>query len=204
MPGRPASLDPSLPFNDMVAHEFGHVMDWVYAGDRAIDEDDLAARSVQEALADMFAYDYDRDQRTRRSARGPRAEFVATWRTPAAWCSPGRPSPTPRTWTTSTRPRPPTAGGNRSHFNSTILSHAYYLLVQAVGHDRAGNVLQFVPFALSPKPTFGEVARRFIERAQDLYGGVVSAPARAAFAQVGIELPAPEPPEDPDCGPEAC
>jgi hypothetical protein len=72
--------------------------------------------------------------------------------------------------------------------------------VEDVGHDRAGHVLQFVPFALSPKPTFAEVARRFIERAHDLYGSEVYGPAREAFAQVGIELPVPGPPEDPDCG----
>ncbi len=203
-PGGPRPLDPSLPFNDMVAHEFGHVMDWVYAGDRAIDEDDLAARSVQEALADMFAYDYDRDQQHAKigegTARGVRRDMA----NPGSLVFPGSTQPYPAHMDDFDPTPPADSRGNRSHFNSTILSHAYYLLVQAVGHDRAGNVLQFVPFALSPKPTFGEVARRFIERAQDLYGGVVSAPARAAFAQVGIELPAPEPPEDPDCGPEAC
>ena len=194
-PGGPRTLDPRVPFNDVVAHEFGHIMDFVYAGDRSID-DDPAARSVQEALADMFAYDYDRDDARafEETEEGPARD----WEDPGAEALDGQPYPAHLDDFDSTPP----AGA--PHFNSTILSHAYFLLVEDVGHGRAGNVLQFVPFALSPKPTFGEVARRFIERAHDLYGGAVSAPAQAAFAQVGIELPVPGPPEDPDCGPEAC
>jgi Zn-dependent metalloprotease len=87
------------------------------------------------------------------------------------------------------------------HFNSTILSHAYYLFVQDVGHDRAGNVLQYVPFTLSPKPTFKQVAQGFHQRAGDLYGDDVAVAAANAFAQVGLP---PVTHEEPDCGPIAC
>jgi hypothetical protein len=44
------------------------------------------------------------------------------------------------------------------HFNSTILSHAYYLFVQRVGQYRAGRVLHNVPSLLSPRPTLQEVS----------------------------------------------
>jgi len=50
-------------FNDVVAHEMGHVRDWVTAGDRIFTED-VQVGAVQEALADMFSYDYDRGDAT--------------------------------------------------------------------------------------------------------------------------------------------
>lgn len=58
------SGDPNLPANDVIAHEFGHVMDWVYAGDRFAGGLSFMGREVGEALADMFAYDYDRGDAT--------------------------------------------------------------------------------------------------------------------------------------------
>ena len=160
---------------------------------------------MQEALADMFAYDYDRKNATLgENLTASRASGSVDWRDPGAVTYSGQPQPDHMD--DYLHPPPPKQEGGVSdvHFNATILSHAYYLFVADVGHDRAGHVLQSVPGSLSPKPTFGEVARRFIERAHDLYGGAVSTPAQAAFAQVGIELPVPGPPEDPDCGPEAC
>lgn len=56
-------LDPddSMGFNsanDILAHEMGHLMDFNYAGDRA--SGPLETDEVEEALADMFAYEYDR------------------------------------------------------------------------------------------------------------------------------------------------
>jgi hypothetical protein len=90
------------------------------------------------------------------------------------------------------------------HFNSTVLGHAYYLFVREVGHDVAGDVLQYVPFFLSPQPSFQEVVQGFTQRAHDLYGGEVSGSAATAFAQVGLAPDSPDEPEEPDCGPEAC
>ena len=55
------------------------------------------------------------------------------------------------------------------HFNSTILSHAYYEYVKRIGHAKAGRVLHNVPATLSPRPTFNEVARGFVARAGEIY-----------------------------------
>jgi hypothetical protein len=48
-----------------------------------------------------------------------------------------------------------------SHFNSTILSHAYFSFVQKVGAPAAGFLLYRVPALLGPTPTFLSVARAF-------------------------------------------
>jgi hypothetical protein len=189
--------DPRGPFNDLIAHEFGHVMDLVYAGDRALGDLDLQADSVAEALADMFAYDYDRADAIlgedapplRINWAQPGNVFLGSQRYPAHMLG--------------FDPTPPLDDDRKPdvHFNSTILSHAYYLFVQDVGHDRAGNVLQYVPFTLSPKPTFKQVAQGFHQRAGDLYGDDVAVAAANAFAQVGLP---PVTHEEPDCGPIAC
>ena len=50
------------------------------------------------------------------------------------------------------------------HFNATILGHAYYLFVMAVGSDKAGAVLQLVPGTLPPTPTFESVRAAFVLR----------------------------------------
>jgi len=184
-PGGPGDPDPSQPFNDVIAHEFGHIMDLVYAGDRAIDEDDQEAREVEEALADMFAYDYDREDST--AFEDADGGIARNWEDPGAESLGGQSYPAHMDDYVSSPPN------GDEHFNSTILSHAYYLFEQVVGHDVAGNVLQYVPFSLSPKPTFQEVAQAFHDRARDLYGSIeVTGPARAAFAQVGL------PPSIPD------
>ena len=44
--------------NDILAHELGHLMDITYGGDRILNQD---VREAQEALADMYAYDFDHD-----------------------------------------------------------------------------------------------------------------------------------------------
>jgi hypothetical protein len=48
--------------------------------------------------------------------------------------------------------------------NATILGHAYYLFVDKVGHDKAGNVLTYIPYALPSAPSFNDVAYWFIQR----------------------------------------
>ena len=172
--------DPNLPFNDVVAHEFGHVMDWVYAGDRnhsasrAVDE-------VEEGLADMFAYDYDREDATI-AEEAERSSFGVdrNWANPGAVRLLGQPYPAHMDDYDST---PPATSG---HFNSTILGHAYHRFVLLEGHGRAGRVLHNVPSLLSPRPTFAEVARAFRDRAFQIYGANARGSADAAFSAVGL------------------
>jgi Thermolysin metallopeptidase, alpha-helical domain len=166
-----ADTVPLTSFNDVVAHEMGHVTDLVYAGDRSATT--YESREVGEALADMFAYDYDRGDATlgEETAFGVKLD----WANPASRGNPAHMSGYVRT-------------ENRAvHLNSTILSHAYYLLVQSVGHPTAGNVLQYVPYQLSPNPTFREVKDAFVRMAAQLYPlGSVRAAAVTAFARVGL------------------
>jgi hypothetical protein len=141
--------DPSGPFNDVVAHEHGHLIDYDYAGDRVIRGLNLEGRSVEEALADMFAFDYDRSDPT--IGEESPAGAGRDWANPGSITRGGQPYPAHMDDYDRT---PPAAddGEPSEHFNSTILSHAYYLFVQAVGSDKAGRVLHSVPQRLSPAP----------------------------------------------------
>jgi Zn-dependent metalloprotease len=90
------------------------------AGDRGATT--YEPREVEEALADMFAYDYDRGAATlgEETAFGVKLE----WANPASRGNPARMSGYVRT-------------PNRAvHVNSTILSHAYHLFVLSVGSPR--------------------------------------------------------------------
>jgi hypothetical protein len=93
---------PELPANDVIAHKLGHVMDLEYARDRfAGDGSNQQGREVMEALADMFAYDFDRAYATafELSVTG----VARDWANPAA--EQYGATPTPPTWTTTTPPR---------------------------------------------------------------------------------------------------
>lgn len=121
--------DPNVPANDVVAHEFGHLMDYVYAGDRFVGPD-RTTDEVQEALADMFAYEYDRFDATFAEETG--SGTSRNWADPAAERLLGQAYPAHMD---DYDPTPPV---DAPHFNSTILSHAYYLLVQRIGHGGPG------------------------------------------------------------------
>jgi len=188
--------NPNLPFNDIVAHEYGHIMDWIYAGDR-VGGQALEGDAVEEALADMFAYDYDRENATIAEDTGG---AFRDWKNPGSLMRAGQPYPDHMS---DYDPSPPiNADGDPSpHFNSTILSHAYYRVVQSLGHNKAGRVLHNVPQRLSPRPTFQEVRRAFHDATAAIYGVADAVKVTAAFTAVGL---APPPHQEPDCGPHAC
>ena len=183
--------DPNVPANDNIAHEFGHIMDAEYAGDRAGSQN-LAGDAVEEAIADMFAFDYDWTNATIGEGDGSAMRDLAD---PGSILRDGQPYPAHMRDYDSTPP------DNSEHFNSTILSHAYYLFVQRVGRSKAGSVLHHVPQRLSPRPTFDELRRAFNASAKLLYGQSAADHSAAAFAAVGLKPP---PPDEPDCGPLAC
>jgi hypothetical protein len=165
---------------DILAHELGHHMDLFYADDRI--SDTRGVREVEEALADMFAYDAERGS-IATLGDPPRVN----WAVPEAVKNPIEGAPYPSTMYDG-------PGGRRDykcnatdeHYNSTILSHAYYRFVQKVGHDIAGDVLQYIPWYLSARPRFLDVQRGFAQRAGELHGAAVRAAAEAAFREVGI------------------
>ena len=177
--------DPNQPANDVVAHEFGHVMDWVYAGDRCLGACSDEGEEVEEALADMFAYEYDRFDTTfgEESRQGLESGHpYRNWANPPAEAllAQGGPRPYPAHMDDYYEDSP------ADHLNSTILSHAYVLFVQRVGHTKAGRVLHNVPSLLPPRPTFADVAGAFRRRACSIYGGSTAVAADVAFDAVGI------------------
>jgi Zn-dependent metalloprotease len=189
--------DPNRPSSDIIAHEFGHIIDAEYAGDRALTQN-LEGDAVEEGLADMFAYDYDWGDATlgEESPRGVQVD----------WANPGNQDVDDQPYPAHMRDydsTPPMASDGKpdEHFNSTILSHAYYLFVGRVGRDKAGRILHAVPGRLSPRPTFSEVRRSFVQSASALYGPTTATHASTAFANVGL---LPPPPHEPSCGPNPC
>jgi Zn-dependent metalloprotease len=182
--GTGSPRDPNLAFNDVVAHEFGHVMDFVYAGDRlSSSELSLEGNSVEEALADMFAFDYDRLDAT--IGEETTVGKSRDWEEPGRISRGGQPYPAHMD---DYDPTPPIAADGKpsEHFNSTILSHAYYLFVQRVGHAKAGRVLHNVPAGLGPRPDFQQVADAFWLGAQEIYENAVAGSAASSFGAVGL------------------
>jgi Zn-dependent metalloprotease len=187
--------DPNRAFNDVVAHEFGHVMDLVYAGDRFPgNQFSPEGKEVQEALANMFAYDYDREDATggEETIGGTRVD----WAVPGRISLGGQPYPAHMRDYDKTPPED-RFGNPYPHFNASILSHAYYELVRRLGHHQSGRVLHNIPATLSPFPTFREVARGFVVRAGEIYpqdgpdAGTRSdarEAAEAAFDEVGLHV----------------
>ena len=158
-----------------IAHEQGHSIDFHFLDDfLQTDEGD----EVEEALADMFAYDFERD-RTLAGATGVRVS--ARVANPTAFSLPDHYSGYSCTTTDE-------------HDNGHILSHGYWKLVQRIGHEAAGRVLQGVPWQLPARREFGDL-REAMERAANLRvrlpGKIVSIPIRpqveAAFNEVGVQ-----------------
>jgi Zn-dependent metalloprotease len=149
---------------------------------------------VEEALADMFAYDYDRNDATLGEDRaGASGVGIRDWQTPSNLRgNHDKNRVTPRI------PYPATMAQYRcdatdEHFNSTILSHGYFLFVQNVGHDVAGAVLHRVPAKLSARPRYIEVMRAFKDVALEHFGATASQAAVDAFkngAGIGLQDPA--------------
>jgi hypothetical protein len=170
--------------NDVIAHEVGHIQDLVYAGDRQ--QGLQHTKEVQEGLADMFAFDYDRFDPIFKEDMVPGG--VRRWDNPTALSENGRFYPAVASQYF--------CGPRSPHLNSTIISHAFFKLsVQpAVGINRAGAILQHVPAFFGPRPTFPDVTKAFIQLSGDLYpqddGDAGTVPeareaAQSAFGLVG-------------------
>jgi thermolysin metallopeptidase-like protein len=165
---------------DILAHEFGHHMDRTYADDRI--SDTREANEVEEALADMFAYDFERG-----ASATLGSPVRINWAYPEGVVNPVEHSNYPSTMYDGPGGRYDyKCDATDVHYNSTILSHAYYRFVQKVGHDVAGNVLQYIPMYLAARPRFIDVQRGFAQRAGELHGQAIRDAALAAFQEVGI------------------
>lgn len=175
--------------DDVIAHELGHRRDFSWADDRVngpqqVDE-------VEEALADMFAYDFDFDP-------SMFEDFTENFPGDALKTGNRRDLSDPSQWSRDGAPYPETMSQYRcapdtdEHINATILGHGYFLFADQVGHDIAGDVLTYIPYALPPAPSFNDVAYWFSKRSEELYGQTVAAAANHAFrTQVGIGIQTP-------------
>jgi hypothetical protein len=158
--------------NDVIAHELGHHIAFISSG---VTFSGREQNEVDEGIADMFAYDFDREDATI-GEDGPAGKNTA--------------APF-RNWATSIRGQPFRMSqyqcSDDPHFNSTILSHAYYSFVQKVGAPAAGFLLYRVPALLGPSPSFVSVAGAFQSAAAAAYPGDpgVAAAARQAFVVEG-------------------
>lgn len=75
------------------------------------------------------------------------------------------------------------------HINSGIPNHTAYLMAQALGNDKTGQIcFRALTQYLTPDATFLDAARASVRAAQELYGqGDADAVARA-FGQVGLDV----------------
>ena len=167
--------------NDVIAHELGHHIDFIRSADDHTGSRE--APEVAEGLADMFAYDFDREDATlgEDGPRGKNTEVPAIrWDAPSF----GQPS---RMSQYVCNPDP--------HFNSTILSHAYFRFVQMVGPDVAGFVLYQVPQLRGPNAAYVAVANTFVSVAATTFreSPQVASAARQAFLVEGGMDHAPPP-----------
>ena len=163
-----------------VAHEQGHSIDFHFRDDYV---STFEGDEVEEALAEMFAYDYERD-RTLPGATGVRVSARLADPSSSSVGSGSLPE----------RYADYSCTTGDEHHNGYVLAHAYWRFVQRVGHNMAGHVLQGVPWQLPARREFGDV-RTAMERAAGtllvpgLNGGPprrVSGEVAAAFGEVGV------------------
>jgi PASTA domain len=166
--------------NDAIAHELGHHIDQTFSGDdRVLDRE---VREVREAIGDMFAIDFDREDSTfgEDGPRGKNTEIAAE-----DWANGGRIGQ-------PLRMSQYLCAVDDIHFNSMILSHAYYTFAQRVTPDVAGRVLYQVMAGLGPASRYVNVAGAFVAKAAATTNAQVAAAARQSFlVEGGIDKPPP-------------
>jgi hypothetical protein len=165
---------------DILAHELGHMVDIQSGEDRV---SNLGTDEVEEAIADMFAYDFDPSDPTLgeqdKAGNFPQGSPRINWQNPGAIINPIEHEPYPGHGSQFKCVR------TDEHFNSTIMSHAYFLFVQKVGREKAAAVLYKVPSILGPFPGGLNLRDAFIQRAGDLFGNSTRNAALAAWTEVG-------------------
>jgi hypothetical protein len=169
---------------DVVAHEIGHELDHHLRNDYL---QTFEADEIDEALADMFSYDWDNDAIFRDGAKplaGQQSnpddgQVMLNYANPAASGDPAHYN----AYDCST---------DDEHDNGSILSHAYFKLANRVGDEVAGRMLTYVPWALPARREFGDVRQAFEDVAMNLYNGGVrdgfhENQVEAAFNEVGVQ-----------------
>ena len=172
---------PPARSEDILAHELGHQIDLTKGGDRTANID---VDEAEEALADMYAYDFDHDDATLGEADPsggfPTGSLASTGRTPGVISRPRRAYPAHHSEFKCAR--------TDTHFNGTIDSHAYFLFDQKIGQVEAAAVLHELSSALGPAPNALHFRDLMIQRAGELFGtsSSVRKAAIAAWSEVGL------------------
>jgi hypothetical protein len=159
-----------------IAHEFGHQADARFRNDylQTVESDE-----VDEALAEMFGYDHERDSKDFFPGSPSVKKILAN---PSSFKVAGVNPPARQADYNCT-------AGLDEHVNGYILGHAYYRLVQRLGttgHQVAGDILQFVPWRLPAKRTFGAVREAFERIGEERWGPGVELHVDGAFNEVGV------------------
>ena len=175
---------------DTAAHEFTHAITEHTAGL----EYKCQPGALNEAISDMFAYNMDPDDTTYGEDRD--AGAIRDYADPGRFGQPGHVDDydaTPNDGTTATD-----YGG--VHTNSGIPNHAYYLLDQRVGFEKAEQILwKTVTEKLDHDSDFNDFRAAMLESARELYGeGDAYDGVDAAFSEVGLDGTW-EPPEQDGC-----
>ncbi len=75
------------------------------------------------------------------------------------------------------------------HINSGIPNHAAFLVAQALGNDKTGQIyFRALTQYLTPDSTFLDAARATVRAAQELYGPADADAVGRAFGQVGLDV----------------
>ena len=169
-------LSPAVSDRDdaaIIAHEFGHQIDFRTQNDYLATTE---GEEVKEAIADMFSYAFEQDSRDaeptkpsiKRVLSNPNGFFIDGVRLPDHMdeydCTEGL----------------------NEHINGYILSHAYYLLVERIGHFHAGAILRSLPARLPAVRTFGTIRAALATIAASYRDGSMAVDVNLAFDQVGV------------------
>jgi hypothetical protein len=146
---------------EIAAHELGHSIDFHNRDDFL---QTFEADEVEEALGEMFSYDFANGRPAPPGAVASITTILEDPRDAPVQMShgPGQgnvdlPSHYSQYYCNTTE----------EHLNGYILGHAYYNFVQRVGREEAAQVLMFVPFLLPARREFGDV-REAMEDAADI------------------------------------
>lgn len=75
------------------------------------------------------------------------------------------------------------------HINSGIPNHAAYLVAQALGREKTGQIYyRTLTSYLTPSSDFFDAASLSVQSAQELYGDADAQAVASAFAQVGLDV----------------
>ena len=154
---------------DTIAHEIGHVIDRHMRDDYI---QTFEGSEVQEALAEMFAYDS--------AYKEPVSKLDGLLKAPNSFNFPSE-GPLPQKMSQYK------CTATDAHYNGYILGHAYWTWIDEMnkrgvdGRTVAGTLLQHIPWHLAGQRTFGDTRWAFLQVIKGFYG--TNSPVFDAYIQ---------------------